>query len=158
MPSAYALSQPERFTYIHFVAHGTASEMTPLESAVVLSAPAAAPGNLKLYARDIVQHPLHASLVTVSACYGSGVRTYSGEGLVGLAWAFLRAGSHNVIAALWKVSDASTPLLMDKLYGELELGKSPDVALRNAKLSLLHSSSNYRKPMYWGTFQLYGGS
>ncbi len=37
------------------------------------------------FARDIVQHPWHAKLVTISTCYGSRLRTYAGEGLVGLA-------------------------------------------------------------------------
>ena len=86
------------------------------------------------------------------------VRGYVGEGLVGLAWAFLRAGAHSVIAALWQADDAATPLLMDRLYGELEAGRTPDEALRTAKLSLIHSSSVYRKPFYWGAFQLYAGS
>lgn len=36
-PRAYSESHPERFTYIDFVAHGTASKLEPLESAVVLS-------------------------------------------------------------------------------------------------------------------------
>jgi len=105
-----------------------------------------------------MRSPLHARLVTISACYGSGSRSYAGEGLVGLSWAFLRAGAHNVVGALWEVNDASTPLLMDKLYGELEAGHAPDVALREAKLSLIHSSAVYRKPLYWGAFQLYTGS
>jgi CHAT domain-containing protein len=158
VPAAYAMSGPDQFRYIHFVAHGTASRLSPLDSAVVLSPPQGSPDDFKLYARDIVQHPLHARLVTISACYGSGVRTYAGEGLVGLAWAFLRAGSHNVIGTLWQADDASTPLLMDRLYGELQAGKSPDSALRAAKLSLIHSPGAYRKPFYWGAFQLYAGS
>ena len=158
VPAAYANSGPDQFRYIHFVAHGTASRLSPLDSAVVLSPAAKDAEDYKLYARDIVQHPLHARLVTISACYGSGLRTYVGEGLVGLAWAFLRAGSHNVIAALWQVDDASTPLLMDRLYGEIEAGKTPDAALRSAKLALIHSANVYRKPYYWGAFQLYAGS
>jgi len=60
------------------------------------------------------------------------VREYAGEGLVGLAWAFLRAGSHNVIGALWDVSDASTPELMGHLYdgiaAERSKMKTPDRA------------------------------
>jgi CHAT domain-containing protein len=91
----------------------------------VLSAEPQHPDNFKLYARDIVRHPLHAKLVTISTCYGSGQRAYAGEGLVGLSWAFLRAGSHNVIAALWEANDASTPLLMDKLYSGLRAGDDP---------------------------------
>ena len=158
VPAAYAESTPEQFSYIHFVAHGTASRLDPLDSAVVLSPPPQHPESFKLYARDIMRYPLHARLVTISACYGSGLRAYAGEGLVGLSWAFLRAGSHNVIGALWEVNDASTPLLMDRLYGELEAGSSPDAALRTAKLSLIHSPGVYRKPLYWGGFQLYAGS
>jgi CHAT domain-containing protein len=158
VPSAYAASAPDRFQYIHFVAHGIASRSSPLDSAVVLSPTETHPEDFKLYARDIVQRPLHARLVTISACYGSGLRTYAGEGMVGLAWAFLRAGSHNVISALWEVNDSSTPLLMDRLYAEITSGKAPDAALRDAKLSLLHSSGVYRKPFYWAAFQLYAGS
>jgi CHAT domain-containing protein len=158
VPAAYAASDPDRYQYIHFVAHGTASRMSPLDSAVVLSPGSADPGNFKLYAREIVRHPLHAKLVTISACYGSGLRTYAGEGLVGLAWAFLRAGSHNVIGALWQADDAATPLMMGRLYTQIEAGRSPDEALRDAKLVLIHSANVYRKPFYWGVFQLYAGS
>ena len=158
VPAAYAENKPDQFSYIHFVAHGTASRLDPLDSAVVLSPPPQDPDNFKLYARDIMRYPLHARLVTISACYGSGLRAYAGEGLVGLSWAFLRAGSHNVIGALWEINDASTPLLMDRLYAELQAGNSPDAALRAAKLSLIHSPGVYRKPLYWGGFQFYTGS
>jgi CHAT domain-containing protein len=158
VPASYLESKPEEFSYIHFVAHGTASRLDPLDSAVVLSPPPDNPDNFKLYARDIMGDPLHARLVTISSCYGSGLRAYAGEGLVGLSWAFLRAGAHNVIGALWEVNDASTPLLMDRLYAGLEAGSTPDDALRAAKLSLIHSPAVYRKPLYWGGFQLYTGS
>jgi CHAT domain-containing protein/Tfp pilus assembly protein PilF len=154
---AYLESDPEQFAFIHFVAHGTASRLSPLDSAVILSKASAQEDSFKLYARDIIHHPLHAQLVTISTCYGAGARAYKGEGLVGLSWAFLHAGAHNVIGALWEVSDASTPRLMDQLYGELDKGRSPRAALRSAKLSLLHSDS-FRKPFYWAPFQLYTGT
>jgi CHAT domain-containing protein len=157
-PAAYGASHPDQFTYIHFVAHGVANHLSPLDSAVLLSPASTRPDSFKLYARDIVQQPLHAELVTISTCYGSGTKSYAGEGLVGLSWAFLRAGSHNVIGAMWAVSDASTPALMNDLYTNLEKGSQPDVALRTAKLSLAHSAGVYRKPLYWGAFQLYAGS
>ncbi len=156
--SAFMASGPEKFSFIHFVAHGTASRLSPLDSAVVLSQTTAGEDSFKLYARDIIHHPLRAELVTVSTCFGAGTRFYTGEGLVGLSWAFLRAGAHNVIGALWEVSDASTPQLMDEFYGELKKGRTPNVALRLAKLSLLHSDSVFRKPFYWAPFQLYTGS
>jgi CHAT domain-containing protein/Flp pilus assembly protein TadD len=154
-PDSYLKSEPAGFSYIHFVAHGTASRTSPLDSAVILSRQG---DDYKLYARDIIQHPLHADLVTISACHGEGVRTYSGEGLVGLSWAFLRAGAHGVIAALWEVNDNSTPQLMDHLYSEIGKGAAPDAALRDAKLALLRSGGVYRRPFYWAPFELYRGS
>jgi len=140
-PSAYLGSNPERYAYLHFVTHGTASRAQPLESAVILSKEPAS-DTYKLYARDIVTRHLNAELVTISACNGSGTRAYSGEGLVGLSWAFLRAGAHNVIGALWEVSNApSTAQLMDVFYKGLSRGEDPASALREAKLSFLRSSS-----------------
>jgi CHAT domain-containing protein len=157
IPASYANSDPRRFRFIHFAAHGTASRLSPLESAIALSPPQQDSENFRLYGRDIVMQPINANLVTISVCYGSGIRTYPGEGLVGLAWVFLRAGSHNVIAALWQVADTASPLLMDHLYSELQAGNPPDIALRNAKLFLLHSNSAFQKPLFWGAFQLYAG-
>ncbi len=152
---AYLSNSPDRFSYIHFVAHATASRLSPLDSAIILSKATSEDDSFKLYARDIVHRPVHADLVTISTCYGAGTRAYTGEGLVGLSWAFMRAGAHSVIGALWEVSDSSTPQLMDRLYGELAEGRPPDAALRAAKLSLLHSNSVFRKPFYWAPFQLY---
>jgi CHAT domain-containing protein len=154
-PAAYVRSNPGRFDYIHFVSHAVASELVPLDSAVILSTQGSAPDTAKLYARDILSKPLHANLVTISACQGAGVRAYAGEGLVGLAWAFLRAGSRNVIGALWDVSDASTPELMQHLYDGIAAGQPPDASLHAAKLDMLHSRGVFRKPIYWGAFQLY---
>jgi len=156
-PAAYLGSDPEQFSFIHFVAHATASKLSPLDSAIVLSRASPEQDSFKLYARDITSHSLHADLVTISSCYGAGAEAYSGEGLVGLSWAFLRAGAHNVIGALWDVSDASTANLMGRLYDGLKRGQPPEAALRSAKLWLLHSDEVVRKPFYWAPFQLYTG-
>ena len=156
-PAAYVESDPGQYSFIHFVAHATASKLSPLDSAIVLSRSSSDQNSFKLYARDVTPHLLHAELVTISSCNGAGAEAYSGEGLVGLSWAFLRAGAHNVIGALWDVSDASTADLMGHLYDELQRGQPPDAALRAAKLSLLHSDGVARKPFYWAPFQLYTG-
>jgi CHAT domain-containing protein/Tfp pilus assembly protein PilF len=153
-PAVYRAADPGRFSIIHFAAHAVANRENPLESAILLSQ---ANQGLKLYAREVMQLPLTAELVTISACRGAGARVYSGEGLVGFAWAFLQAGAHNVVAGLWDVTDGSTARLMDRLYAEIASGRPPVDALRLAKLSLIHSQSNFRKPYYWGPFQLYAG-
>lgn len=155
-PGAYRKERLGEFRYIHFVAHSTANTLRPLDSAVILSQNG--DGTDKLYARDIVGSRLRAELVTISGCYSSGARVYAGEGAVGLAWAFERAGARNVIGALWEVNDASTPALMDRMYAGLLRGAPPDVALREAKLELLHSPGVFRKALYWAPFQLYSSS
>jgi CHAT domain-containing protein len=157
-PQSFQHSDPGSFAYLHFVTHGTASVTRPLDSAVILSKDG---DSYKLYAREIIQHPLKAQLVTISACEGAKGRAYSGEGLVGLSWAFLRAGAHNVVAALWEVNDSAAPQIMDVFYGEMSRGRDPATALRAAKLSLLRNNDReivFRKPYYWAAFQLYGGS
>ncbi len=154
-PAAYTSSDPGRFEIIHFASHSSPNSEAPLESALILSPQ---PGGFELRARDVVEHPLHAQLVTISACRSAGVRTYSGEGIVGLAWAFLEAGARNVIAGLWDVDDASTPALMAGLYGGLKAGLSPATSLRRAKLAMIRSTAARRKPYYWGAFQLYSAT
>ena len=117
-------ASPSNFSYIHFVAHGTASRTNSAGLRHRSVKAGTEDDSFKLYDREIIHHPLRAELVTISTCYGAGARAYSGEGLVGLSWAFLRAGAHNVIGALWEVSDASTPGLMDELYSFYEKRKS----------------------------------
>ena len=151
-PASYRDSPLDRFSMVHFTAHATANMESPLESAVVLSGPDT---GYKLYARDVADKPLNADLVTVSACRSAGERTYSGEGLVGFAWAFLHAGARRVIAGLWDVDDRSTARVMDELYAGLEAGRTPARALRDAKLALIREGGQPAGPYYWGPFQIF---
>jgi len=151
-PASFLEAGPGGFSYIHFATHAKASRDAPLDSAVILSGP---PHRYKLYARDVMNLDLSADLVTVSACQSAGARAYQGEGMIGFAWAFLRAGAHNVIAGLWDVSDRSTAELMQDMYTGLLRSQSPAQSLRAAKLRLIASGGNYRKPVYWAPFLLY---
>ena len=91
----------------------------------------------------------------MSACRSAGERAYSGEGLVGFAWAFLRGGARRVMAGLWDVDDQSTAELMDGLYAGWPPAKPPAKALRAAKLTLLRRGGPTAKPYYWGAVQLF---
>jgi len=154
-PAVYRESHPAAFTWIHFAAHASVNRESPLDSALILSKDA---GGYALSAREIMDVPLNASLVTLSACRSAGAKTYSGEGLVGLSWAFLRAGAQNVVAGLWDVTDLSTANLMADFYGALVRGEAPAKALREAKLHMIAGGGAYRKPFYWAPFQLYTGA
>jgi tetratricopeptide (TPR) repeat protein len=154
-PSCYRGARPLDYDFIHFAGHVVANRERPLDSAVVLSATRE---GYKLYAREIAGIPLRAELVTLSACRGAGSRTYAGEGLVGMAWAFLGAGAENVVGGLWDVEDASAAQLMEDVYRALEAGVDPAAAVREAKLRMLRSGTAFRKPFYWAPFVVYTGS
>ena len=155
-PSVYRRSHPDRFSFIHFAAHATVNPAIPLDSALILSREES---SYALTAREIARIPVNARMVTLSSCRSAGARVYSGEGLVGLAWAFLQAGARNVVAGLWDVDDESTGQLMSRMYRDVTRGVAPDDALRAAQLNFIHAARPaYRKPYYWGPFQLYIGT
>jgi CHAT domain-containing protein len=151
-PERYAEAAPANFTTIHFAAHATANRESPLNSAIILSPKGQ---DYKLYARDVAAIPLHADLVTISACHSAYAKAYSGEGLMGFAWAFLQAGAQNVIASLWDVDDAGSVRIMQSLYAEIAKGQPPARALRMAKLALMRSGERYRRPYFWGPLEAY---
>jgi CHAT domain-containing protein len=153
-PAAYRAAEPGRFAVIHFAAHAEADPEKPLESAVVL---ARAGDGYKLYARDVIGIPIHAGLVTLSACRSAGAREYAGEGLIGFAWAFLQAGAGAVVAGLWDVSDQAAVPLMARFYEGVAAGREPAAALRAAKLDMLHGEAHFSRAFYWGAFQVYVG-
>jgi CHAT domain-containing protein len=154
-PRRYVEAMPDRFDVVHFTAHAAANAESPLDSAVILSKDSS---GYKLYARDVAEQKLSADLVTISACRSAGERTYAGEGLVGFAWAFLRAGAQRVIAGLWDVDDRSTADLMGRVYAQIAEGRSPGAALRAAKLEMIARGGPAAKPYYWGPFELFVGS
>ena len=130
-PEAYRLARPSQFGWIHFAAHAAANQRSPLDSALILSRHDA---GYQLSARNVMNIPLNAKMVTLSACRSAGTKTFSGEGQVGLSWAFLRAGARSVVAGLWDVTDRSTAALMADFYEQLSHNVAPVDALRHAKL------------------------
>ena len=152
VPAVYRQADPGSFTNIHFATHATANRESPLNSAIILSHQGE---DYKLYARDVAAVPLNAELVTISACRSAGAKAYSGEGLLGFAWAFMQSGAQNVIATLWDEDDASSVEIMRRLYAEMAAGQTPSRALRTAKLALLHKGGRGRLPYYWGALQVF---
>ncbi len=131
---------------IHLASHAVFREDNPLFSAIQL-----ADGWLSLY--DLYSLRLHASLVTLSACDTGLSQVLAGDELVGLARGLFQAGTASVVVSLWAVNDASTALLMDHFYSELEQGHRPAAAMRAAQCNVRRK---YPHPYYWAPFLVIG--
>jgi len=154
-----AVKQVPRDTAIlHLATHGVVNERNPLDSALVLSAPAAgdADDNGLLQAWEIFEHVrVDADLVVLSACDTGLGRAFSGEGLLGLTRAFQFAGARVVAASLWTAPDEATAHLMDAFYAELRRGTAVDQALARAQRRLLGRPETAH-PYFWAGFVLDG--
>jgi CHAT domain-containing protein len=115
------------FGTIHFATHAVASSVDPRRCAVMLS------GGESWSLQEIAATRLGPALVVLSACRTGEGEIVPGEGVVGLSWAFLRAGAHGVTASLWSVEDGSTAELMLAFHRELRNGKDPVAALHVAR-------------------------
>lgn len=149
---------PRETSVLHIASHGVVNERNPLDSALVLSSPAAdADGdNGLLQAWEIFEHVrVDADLVVLSACDTGLGRAFSGEGLLGLTRAFQFAGARVVAASLWTAPDDATALLMDVFYAELRRGRPADEALAGAQRRLL-ADAGTAHPYFWAGFVLDG--
>src|SRR5262249_11105170 len=126
-----------RARYVHFATHGVLGSGPGQEPGLVLSLVSndgkEMGGGLNdgfLRLTEVTFLKLNADLVVLSACQTGGGTLSRGEGVGGLARAFLYAGSKGVVCSLWSVDDASTADLMEALYGHLRDGKPAAEALR----------------------------
>lgn len=147
-----------RFQILHFATHGLIDEKTPRLSGLALSDVDArgAPREGFLSLADISSLRLDAGLVVLSGCATALGREVSGEGLIGLARAFMYAGADRVVASLWNVRDRATAELMSRFYGAMFCdGLAPAAALRAAQLSF-RAGRPWRDPYYWAPFVIQG--
>jgi CHAT domain-containing protein len=142
---------------IHLAVHAIANNTSPDRAALILLSDPQHGEDGSLYPSEIVQLPLDADLVVLSACDTAVGPVQGEEGISTLARAFLLAGARTVVSTLWTIDDDSTLYLMKVFYAELARKKSAPEALRVAKRSML-KTFGLRKavPYYWAGFTLEG--
>ena len=141
---------------IHFAVHGIANTQFPDRAALVLSSSPGSTDDGLLQVREIRDLPLHAGLVTLSACDSGNGKLLGEEGIASLERAFLLAGARSVLASLWTADDTYTVGLMRRFYEHLINGLDNGAALRQAKLDLLQEFMDQALPLYWAGFTLVG--
>jgi CHAT domain-containing protein len=158
--SLAAVNDPHLADYriVHFATHGLMNSRDPRLSGLVFSLVdrQGRPQDGFLRAGDAANLKLAADLVVLSACQTALGKELRGEGLLGLARAFMYAGAPRVIASLWQVADSATTDLMTSFYQSLLRERVPaSEALRTAKLRLLRNPLR-AAPYYWAGFTLEG--
>jgi hypothetical protein len=149
-----ALAAKGRREAIHLACHGLLHPNTPGLSALALTPTPDDDGFL--HAMDVLGIHVNADLVVLSACSVGRGRLARGEGLMGLARAFMAAGAPRVIASLERIDDDATVLLMKTFYAAL---RQPRVgtakALRMAQ-DAVRKVPKWKHPYYWANWSLWG--
>lgn len=65
----------------------------------------------------------------------------------------MRSGARSTVATLWSVTEAATPIFVERFYEELKKGTNKAEALRLAQLELLNDPE-YSHPVYWAPYVL----
>ncbi|MGJ5676367.1 MAG: CHAT domain-containing protein [Nostochopsis sp.] len=106
-----------------------------------------------LTADEIINLPLNAELVVLSAC-NTGEGKISGDGVIGLSRSFISAGTESVVVSLWSVPDQPTSELMTEFYHQLMQTKDKAQSLRSAMLKLVKQYPE--TPKNWAAFTVIG--
>jgi CHAT domain-containing protein/tetratricopeptide (TPR) repeat protein len=143
---------------LHLATHAIVDDHRADRSRLVLSTHDAAghPIDGELDVAGIAALGGNHELVVLSACRSALGREIRGEGLVGLAHAFLASGASGVVASLWPVEDGPTAVLMTEMYkGMLHEGLTASAALAAAQRRIA-ADPRWSSPYYWAGFVVLG--
>ncbi|MHC5010038.1 MAG: CHAT domain-containing tetratricopeptide repeat protein [Planctomycetota bacterium] len=151
------LPQVRRWRAVHLACHGLVDIENPTLSALALTRRDEEDGFLT--ALEVLRMEIPTDLAVLSACRTARGRIVRGEGIVGLARAFMYAGSPRVLCSLWKVDDEATRALMERFYElwkpQAENGPSAAEALRDAQAHV-RSQDGWEHPYYWAAWVIWG--
>ena len=138
---------------IHFAAHGSAERGEILLSPVHSTIRPPKEEEYLLTMSDISKVELRAKLVVLSCCH-SGRGQIRGEGVIGIARAFLGSGARSVLATLWALDDKATEAFMSRFYKHLVCGNSTSESLYEAMKWMRDNDCS--KVKQWAPFMLIG--
>ncbi len=144
----------KQYRILHFATHGYVDDD---RSALVLSM-LDGPDQGYLQDTDVLDLQLNTDLVLLSACDTGIGRNVSGEGVMGLPYAFMLAGNSNTLMSLWPVDDAGTAALMTTFMTKVQSGTDLLAALNQTKREFargVHGKA-FADPRIWAAFVQYG--
>ena len=152
-----AFKNATNHSMFHLAVHAIANEARPDRAALVLLSDPKSEDDGFLQSSEVVQLPLNADLVVLSACDTDVGPVQGEEGIETLSQAFLLAGSRTVISTLWSIDDDSTLFLMKSFYTQLAQKNTVQYSLRIAKERMLTTFGPAKAlPYYWAGFTVEG--
>ena len=132
-PAAVMETDWSHYFIAHFATHAVVDSARPELSGIILSTLGkdGSPQNGILWLHDIYRTPMPLPLVVLSGCRTADGTAIPGEGISGLAQAFLSSGASAVVGSLWTVDDAAAGKMVPWFYQ----------ALLNQHLSCLRRAS-----------------
>ena len=148
----------KKYAIIHLALHGEIDEKEFSNSRLFFTNYGDSLEDNTLYSHELFTLDIPAELAVLSACNTGNGKLKSGEGIMSLGNAFQYAGTRSLLLSRWDISDQTTPQLMTYFYEYLKEGMTKSVALQQAKLRYLDSTSDFHQiaPFYWGSFYLLG--
>lgn len=132
--------------------HAVVDDTRPERSAVLLAAGGEGEDGM-LQVREIAGLGLRDYVVVLSACRGASGPVVGGEGVLGLARAFLAAGARTVVANRWPYRDDHAAALTQALAREIEQGATVGDALTAARRAQFRAGA---PAMAWAGMMLIG--
>lgn len=123
---------PARFRLLHVAAHARADAARPGRSAVEIGGG----DDGRVQPREVVSLGLSGQVVVLSACSSTAGRLVGGEGVLGLARAFLQGGARVVVGSRWPVRDSEAAAWVRAFTTSLGEGAPVDEAVLQASRSL----------------------
>lgn len=144
---AGVLLQAREFDAVLLSVHADLTPAEPLSGSVYLAS--AGGGVSPLTVAEVFEQRLKARVVVLSGCQtglvaglGGGRAGGGGQEMVGLARAFLYAGTPSVVGSLWRVEDTATAFLVERFFREAAAGVRLAEALRRAQLALMRRAEH----------------
>ena len=146
-----------RGAILHLAMHAELDTLHSGSSSLIFTPDIKNAGNYRLYNYEIGQMNINSPMVVLSACNTGSGKLYSGEGLMSLARNFVLAGVPSVIETLWPIEDIAGSKIMGSFYKYLSQGIPKNVALRQAKLDYINTTSpSFVDPRFWAAYTLIG--
>jgi CHAT domain-containing protein len=143
----------DNYRYLVFSTHGYLSTEVPPLSSIVLGQ-VNNPPKIDGYvtAGEWAGYNLKNDLMVLSACETGVGEVISGEGVMGLPYAFYVAGNKNTLLTLWSISDEVTADFITRFFRKLKAGVRQIEALTATKREFIKDYGE----AYWAAFVLYG--